>query len=140
MAGEPTPSAPTADLTRRVGDRDHLVAAFCDGCGNHTFPAASACPRCGGETTETAAPTSGVVWSWTVQRIRPKPPYAGPAEYEPFALGYVDLGVLSVETPLAGRPVDAWQIGDAVHLVVADSHAHHGAPFWFEADRDAGAA
>jgi len=69
---------------------------------------------------EVALPTSGSVWSWTVQRIEPKPPYKGPAEFVPFAVGYVDLGSLRVESPLAGRPVDEWSIGDTVHLVADD--------------------
>ena len=46
----------------------------------------------------------GVVWSYTIQRFRPKsPPYAGPEAFEPFALAYVELpGEIIVETRLTG--------------------------------------
>lgn len=46
----------------------------------------------------------GTIWSWTVQRFAPKaPPYAGPAPFEPFAMGYVELsGEVIVESRLTG--------------------------------------
>jgi uncharacterized OB-fold protein len=49
-------------------------------------------------------PPEGVIWSWTVQRFRPKsPPYAGPEAFEPFAIAYVQLGdALIVEGRLIG--------------------------------------
>jgi hypothetical protein len=65
-----------------------------------------------------------------VQRLAPKPPYAVEGEFEPFAVAYVDLGVVKVETKLAGRAVDAWHIGEPVHLAVAD----RGTRFWFEGE------
>ena len=44
----------------------------------------------------------GTLWSWTVQSFRPKsPPYDGPEDFAPFALGYVELpGEVIVETRL----------------------------------------
>lgn len=33
----------------------------------------------------------GTIWSWTVQRFEPKPPYIGDAPFEPYAMGYVEL-------------------------------------------------
>jgi uncharacterized OB-fold protein len=95
----------------------HLVGARCTTCGTHTFPPQPACPRCGAGTEPVALPDRGTVWTWTVQRTRPKPPYTGPDEFEPFAVGYVDLGPVRVESRLDGRPVAAWQIGDPVRLV-----------------------
>ena len=46
----------------------------------------------------------GTLWSWTVQSFRPKsPPYDGPEDFTPFALGYVELpGEVIVETRLTG--------------------------------------
>ena len=38
--------------------------------------------------------SEGVLWSYTVQRFRPKPPYAGPGDdttFIPYAVGYVEL-------------------------------------------------
>jgi uncharacterized OB-fold protein len=72
----------------------------------------------------TELPAAGTVWSWTVQRIRPKPPYDGPDEFEPFAVGYVDLGPLRVEARLEGKPVADWRIGDSVHLVAGAPDEH----------------
>lgn len=61
-----------------------------------------------------------------MQRLRPKPPYEGPDEFEPFAVGYVDLGPLMVEARLVTHPgeaVDAWEIGQTVELVTGDPNA-----------------
>lgn len=114
----------------------HLVGAKCNACGTHTFPAQYSCPRCGSETSTIALPREGTVWSCTVQRIRPKPPYAGPEEFEPFAVGYVDLGPVRVECRLSGKTADGWSIGEPVHLVVGSAAADGNYwDFWFEGDR-----
>ena len=57
-------------------------------------------------------PREGTLWSWTVQRFRPKaPPYAGPEAFEPYAVGYVALGdTLIVEGRLTGAPLDGYRI------------------------------
>lgn len=65
---------------------------------------------------QTALPTNGTVWSWTVQRIQPKLPYLGPDDWEPFAVGYVDVGPLKIESRLEGRDPDAWEIGAPVRF------------------------
>ena len=65
-----------------------------------------------------ALPNEGRLWSWTVQRLQPKPPYLGPEAFEPFALGYVDLGSVVVETRLEGASVDDWKIGETLTLQV----------------------
>ena len=103
-------------LVATVGARDHLVGARCGSCDTHTFPLQAACPRCGAEMSQVPLPDTGTLWSWTVQRIRPKPPYAGPDEHEPFAVGYVDLGPLKVEGRLEGRDPGSWEIGTPVQL------------------------
>ena len=55
----------------------------------------------------------GALWSYTVQRFRPKsPPYAGPEVFEPFAVGYVELpGEVIVETRIVGVPFEDLRIG-----------------------------
>ena len=65
-------------------------------------------------------PRQGKLWSWTIQRFRPKtPPYIGPEEFEPFALGYVELpGAVIVETRLTGIAFDAIRIGMEMQVVV----------------------
>ena len=94
-----------------------LVGVRCPACGTHAFPFQLACPRCGAPTEPVTLPDRGELWSWTIQHIQPKPPYRGPEPFEPFAVGYVDLGPVRIETRLARRAPDAWRIGDVVQLV-----------------------
>nr|WP_314443491.1 OB-fold domain-containing protein [uncultured Sphingomonas sp.] len=67
----------------------------------------------------TALPRDGQLWSWTVQRFRPKsPPYAGPEQFRPYAVGYVALGdAIIVEARLTGAPLDGYAIGMPMTLV-----------------------
>jgi len=52
-----------------------------------------------------------------VQRFAPKPPFTtGSQEFTPFAVGYVDLGEVFVETLLTGDDARL-RIGVPVHLV-----------------------
>jgi uncharacterized OB-fold protein len=45
---------------------------------------------------------AGALWSYTVQRFRPKPPYNGPGDdhsFRPYAVGYIELpGQIIVES------------------------------------------
>jgi uncharacterized OB-fold protein len=107
-----------------------LVGSRCDSCGNTTFPSQPNCSRCGGTMSAVELPTHGTVWSWTVQRIAVKPPYTGPQPFEPFVVGYVDLGSLKVESPMFGRDLGAWHIGEPVQLCTGPAHSH--LKFWFE--------
>lgn len=61
-------------------------------------------------------PRHGTLWSWTVQRFRPKsPPYAGPEAFTPYAVGYVALGeTIIVEGRLTGVDFDGLRIGMAM--------------------------
>ena len=107
-------------LITSIDGEDCLVGARCETCGTHVFPAQSSCPKCGAAMVDTALPATGTVWSATVQRIEPKPPYIGPEVFEPFAVAYVDLGPVRVESRLDGKPCDEWRIGDAVRLTPGD--------------------
>ena len=64
-------------------------------------------------------PREGRLWSWTVQRFRPKsPPYAGPEAFDPYAVGYVELDdAIIVEGRLTGAPLDGFAIGMPMRLV-----------------------
>ena len=65
-----------------------------------------------------ALPAEGTLWSYTVQRFRPKtPPYAGPANFEPYAVGYVELpGALIVESRLTGLAFEQLRVGMRLRL------------------------
>lgn len=124
-------STEAAQRPVRVSDGElRLVGGRCTACATTAFPLRGGCPRCGAPMAETELPNTGTVWSWTVQRIGVKAPYAGPAPFEPYVVAYIDLGGLKIETPLFGRPVDGWTIGDRVQLVATDERPYLA--FWFE--------
>ncbi len=57
----------------------------------------------------------GRLWSYTVQRFRPKTPYAGPGDdrnFRPYAVGYVELpGQVIVESRLQTDDFSALKLG-----------------------------
>lgn len=63
----------------------------------------------------------GRLWSYTVQRFRPKsPPYAGPEAFEPWALGYVELDRQTiVEARIVNVAFDAIAIGMPLEFTLA---------------------
>lgn len=62
----------------------------------------------------------GRVWSWTVQRFRPKsPPYAGGQTFEPFILAYVELAETIVAARLTGIAPEAVRVGLPVRFAPA---------------------
>lgn len=119
MSG-PHPSAAAlldASLVTEVDGRWQLKGSRCERCDTVTFPAQGSCPNCTGtDVAEQPLATSGTVWASTVQRFTPKTPYLGAggpaAEY---AVGYVDVGPVLVESRLVG-PVDEFPIGAGVAL------------------------
>ena len=94
-----------------------LAGSRCSSCTAVVFPAAANCPCCSSaDVSRVALPTTGTLWSWTIQRFEPKLPYIAPAEgFEPFALGYVDLGEVLVESRLIGD-ADSFRIGQPLEL------------------------
>lgn len=117
------------DVITEVDGHRHLLGGRCTVCATHAFPTATSCPRCGAAMTSTPLPRHGTVWSWTVQRMQPKLPYRGAEPFEPFAVGYIDLGPVRVESPLSGQPAGDWNIGDPVTLSIPDGDG--GARFVF---------
>lgn len=61
---------------------------------------------------------TGTLWSWTIQSFRPKtPPYIGPDDFVPFAIGYVELAEqVIVETRLT--QMHDLKIGMPMKLVI----------------------
>ncbi len=60
----------------------------------------------------------GILWSYTVQRYRPKsPPYAGPEAFSPWVVAYVELpGEVIVEARLTDIAFEDIRIGMAVEM------------------------
>lgn len=56
---------------------------------------------------------TGTLWSYTIQRFRPKsPPYKGPEAFTPFPVAYIELpGETIVEARLTDVDFDAIEIG-----------------------------
>lgn len=101
-----------------------LRGSHCRSCDATVFPAQRTCPMCTGEDVDVVAlPTRGRVWSWTVQRFEPKPPFRTDG-FTPFAIGYVDLGPVIVEGWLIGSL--EWEIGDEVDLQLAPAWTDDG--------------
>lgn len=107
------------DDTLFVGlDPPLLAGSSCADCDVVVFPATERCPGCTGENVaRTALPDRGTIWTWTTQSFAPKPPYEPPPSgFEPFVVGYVDLGAVLVESRIVGEVA----IGDEVELCLLD--------------------
>jgi uncharacterized protein len=91
---------------RLVGGRDRET-------GRIVFP----CPA-GPGYEPVALGSHGTLWSYTVQRYRPKsPPYAGPEAFRPWVIAYVELpGEVIVEAWLVDVEPQDVSIGMAVRF------------------------
>lgn len=98
-----------------------LRGSRCGACGETTFPAQAGCPSCTAQgCEEVELSPRGTLWTYTVQRFPPPPPYAGDSEnFVPFAVGYVELpeGV-RVEARLTESNPDRLVIGMEMELAV----------------------
>jgi uncharacterized OB-fold protein len=116
IAAEPV----AAGLFTWPAEEPQLIGSRCRECGVISFPAQPSCPACtsvavGGHLLG----RTGTLYTWTVQGFRPKPPYAGPEEFEPYGVGYVELpGELRVEARLTTADPDRLRIGMPMGLVV----------------------
>ena len=98
-----------------------LLGSECGRCGTVTFPRQGACPRCTStDVRDRPLARRGTLWTWTVQRFRPKsPPYAGDEEFEPYAVGYVELpGEVRVEARLTEADPGRLEIGMPMELTL----------------------
>jgi uncharacterized OB-fold protein len=61
----------------------------------------------------------GILWSFTRQDFRPKPPYDGPEEFTPFLLGYIELpGQIIVESHIVETTLEELKIGMPMEFVI----------------------
>lgn len=95
-----------------------LAGCRCRACATVQFPIADHCAHCAQPSPEVIAlPARGSIYTWTVQRFAPKPPYVvGAGDFVPFIVGYVDLGDVLVEGPLLVGDADL-DFGREVFLV-----------------------
>jgi uncharacterized OB-fold protein len=103
-------------------DAPQLIGSRCAACGIVTFPAQDSCPRCAStEMQEHLLARRGTLWAWTTQDFPPpSPPFTGVGgkAFVPFAVGYVDLGDVKVETRLTESDPNRLQAGMEMELVV----------------------
>ena len=105
-----------------------LIGSECNACATVTFPRQDSCPRCTSEDVrERLLSPRGTLWTWTVQCFEPKsPPYAADAEFEPYAVGYVELpGEVRVESRLTDA--EELEIGMAMELTLIPAPGGSGA-------------
>jgi len=88
--------------------------------GKYAFPLPRGAQGADYETVDLAS--EGTLWSYTVQRFRPKTPYAGPGDdrsFRPYAVGYVELpGQIIVESHLATEDFNGLKIGMPMQLTL----------------------
>jgi uncharacterized protein len=118
------------DLLAGTPEAPVLLGSACRRCSTVTFPRQTSCPRCTStDVAEHQLARRGTLWSWTIQRFRPKsPPYTGPEEFEPYGVGYVELpGELRVEARLTESDPARLRIGMPMELVLIPAPGGNGA-------------
>jgi uncharacterized OB-fold protein len=99
-----------------------LIASRCASCTTVVFPAQQPCPGCGAVTTEELLDPQGSLWTWTTQSFPPiAPPFRGPTapdSFEPFGIGWVDLGQVMIESRLTESDPAKLEFGMSVQLVI----------------------
>ncbi|QUD90384.1 Zn-ribbon domain-containing OB-fold protein [Phenylobacterium montanum] len=107
-------------LYRKVDGVPHLLGGRRKGDGKLAFPLPQGAQGEDYEPVELAS--EGRLWSYTVQRFRPKTPYLGAgdtAPFEPYAVGYVELpGQIIVESHIKTDDLSALKIGMPVRFTL----------------------
>jgi uncharacterized OB-fold protein len=104
-------------------EQPQLIASRCAGCNELTFPRQDACPACARRgSEEVLLSRRGVLWSFTIQRFPPPPPFLGEQDreaYVPFGVGYVELPEgIRIEGRLTTHDPDKLSIGMEMELAV----------------------
>jgi uncharacterized protein len=105
------------------GPPPHLIGGRCTSCGVVSFPQADGCAKCAStEIVPHDLSPTGTLWTWTIQGFLPKnPPYAGKEtakEFQPYGVGYVDLGDVKVEARLTIADPALLRIGMPLEMVL----------------------
>lgn len=118
-------ATPIAEGLFTAGERPRLIGGRRKDTGRIVFPIPAGAEAALYEPVELAE--EGKLWSFTVQRFRPKsPPYAGADDdrsFRPFALGYVELpGQVIVESRIETDDIAALKVGMPMRLVLTPFH------------------
>lgn len=115
-------SRPIAEGLFTAGPEPRLVAGRCGDCDAVTFPQQAGCPRCTGRTVARhELPPEGRLWTWTIQRFEPKPPYRGPDVFQPYGVGYVEFpGECIVETRLTTADGSLLEVGAPMRMTLVE--------------------
>ena len=111
-----TKLTPIAEGLWTEGDRPQLIGGKLPN-GKIVFPL----PLSDSAKTMTLHPLSreGTLWSWTRQDFKPKPPYDGPEEFEPFLVGYIELpGEVIVESHIVDAKLEDLNLGMPMEFVI----------------------
>ena len=114
-------SKPLAEgLYRLDGGVPRLLGGRRKSDGKYAFPMPTGTQAALYDQVELAC--EGTLWSYTVQRFRPKTPYAGPGDdttFKPYAVGYVELpDQIIVESPLRADDFSDLKIGMPMRLTL----------------------
>ena len=120
----------THELTKPIGEglftwpseNPALLGSRCQDCGRAAFPAQASCAACCSTDVKIEElPRRGTLWTYTVQRFMPKPPYkTGETQesFQPYGVGYVELpGGVRVEGRLTENDPDKLKIGMDMEVV-----------------------
>ncbi len=111
-------SAVATDLIEDLPDGPRLVGGRHRVTGKYVFPFPEG--DSGKQYERVRLARTGTLWSWTVQRFQPKPPYIPPdgeREFVPYAVGYVELPEIIVESRIQTDDFASLQIGQVMELV-----------------------
>ena len=113
------PTRPVAEgVFSGEGNNVHLLAGKRKSDGKIVFPRPAGAEAGDYETIELA--NKGKLWSFTIQRFRPKTPYNGLGDdknYKPFGVGYVELpGQIIVESRIITDDFSKLKIGMPMEL------------------------
>jgi len=134
---------PIADGLFSWPESPRLLGSSCIDCGTTTFPQQASCPRCtGAQMREVPLAIRGRLWTWTIQRFEPKPPYAAEGTFEPYGVGYVEVAAeaegasaVLVESRLSENTPERLRIGDEMELQIVpfrhDADGHQLVTFAF---------
>ena len=103
-------------------DSPALLCSRCRDCGRAAFPAQDSCAACCSANVRVEElPRRGTLWTYTVQRFMPKPPYNSgetPETFQPYGVGYVELpGGVRVEGRLTENDPAKLEIGMPMEVV-----------------------